>query len=102
MKKRTSNFAEMNYFLFFCCLVLGIGTAQNTEAQITAWPAPAFVDSVRNPVPFGGAVMEDAKKIYNTTCWTCHGLDGKGFRFVFLWIKNVSPCIISPFFKREI
>ena len=70
MKKRTSNLAEMNYFLFFCCLVLGIGTAQNTEAQI--------VDSVRNPVPFGGAVMEDAKKIYNTTCWTCHGLDGKG------------------------
>ncbi|MBL0064666.1 MAG: cytochrome c [Bacteroidetes bacterium] len=36
------------------------------------------MDTIRNPVPFSGPEMEDAKKIYNTTCWTCHGMDGKG------------------------
>ncbi|HRH67323.1 MAG TPA: c-type cytochrome, partial [Bacteroidia bacterium] len=47
-------------------------------AQPSAWITPAFVDTIKNPVPANGPELEEAKKIYNTTCWSCHGLDGTG------------------------
>ena len=64
--------------LFLWVLFFTLAKTQHVFAQPSAWKAPAFVDTIRNPVPFNGPEMEDAKKIYNTTCWTCHGMDGKG------------------------
>jgi mono/diheme cytochrome c family protein len=64
--------------VFILLLILSFVKTQTVFAQPSAWKAPAFVDTIHNPVPFSGPEMEDAKKIYNTTCWTCHGLDGKG------------------------
>ena len=64
--------------LFLWVLFFTLAKTQHVFAQPSAWKAPAFVDTIRNPVPFSGPEMEDAKKIYNTTCWTCHGMDGKG------------------------
>lgn len=53
-------------------------TPVTVNAQVALWKAPAFVDTIRNPVSPIGPLVEEAKKIYNNTCWPCHGLDGKG------------------------
>jgi mono/diheme cytochrome c family protein len=57
-------------FLMFLC--------NTSNAQPSAWVAPAFLDTIKNPVRYGGPEMAEAKKIYDNTCWPCHGLDGRG------------------------
>jgi mono/diheme cytochrome c family protein len=72
---------KQTYFHIFIVLyVIGALAFQLPEvyAQTNSWTAPAYVDTIKNPVSFSGPLMEEAKKIYNTTCWSCHGLDGKG------------------------
>jgi mono/diheme cytochrome c family protein len=47
-------------------------------AQSPLWTAPAYVDTIKNPITFGQSEKTEATKIYTSTCWACHGLDGKG------------------------
>ena len=75
---KIANTTYRSGIVFILFLFFSIIKTQILFAQPSAWKAPAFVDTIRNPVPFSGPEMEDAKKIYNTTCWTCHGMDGKG------------------------
>ncbi|HLG35309.1 MAG TPA: cytochrome c [Bacteroidia bacterium] len=42
------------------------------------WVAPAFADTLKNPFTADGKIIAEGKKIYESVCWSCHGLDGKG------------------------
>lgn len=48
-----------------------------TDPQIP-WVAPEAVNKVENALPHSAEVVSLGKKLYESTCWTCHGLDGKG------------------------
>ena len=50
----------------------------NMVQQYEAWNAPAFADTIKNPFAYNDKIMLEGKKIYESMCWTCHGLDGKG------------------------
>lgn len=52
-------------------------TAQPLFAQ-TKWVAPADQRNIYNPLADNTNVLPEAKKLYNTMCITCHGVDGKG------------------------
>ncbi len=59
---------------FICFLAL----SQKAHCQNQSWLTPTYLDTIKNPVLREGPEMEEAKKIYNSTCWSCHGLEGKG------------------------
>jgi mono/diheme cytochrome c family protein len=60
--------------------VAGIG-AGFVWAQGSDWKAPAEAKNVKNPLAgkkTDKTVLDDAKKLVETNCVTCHGPDGKG------------------------
>lgn len=71
--KISSTFHFLILLLSFSVFAL---TIHPVPAQI--WTSPVYLDTIRNPVPFIDPAMVEAKKIYNTTCWSCHGMGGKG------------------------
>ncbi len=73
--KRKTYYHLLLGLFFFGLLALQF---QAVYAQTNSWLAPGYVDTIKNPVPLNGPLMEEAKKIYNNTCWSCHGIDGKG------------------------
>lgn len=42
------------------------------------WVVPAWADTLKNPVVPGPKALAEGKKIYESICWTCHGMTGKG------------------------
>ncbi len=78
MKNISTRPATFPLLLLLFSLLVFLESAQSILAQTTSWISPTSVDTVKNPVPFSSPAMADAKKIYNNTCWSCHGVDGKG------------------------
>ncbi len=62
--------------LLLCGLMLPDFYAVPQETSF--WNAPPFTDTIKNPAPLDSKSMEAAKKIYDSQCWVCHGLSGKG------------------------
>ncbi len=50
----------------------------HSQTTQTVWKAPASYDTLRNPFTNNPKAIAEGKKIYESTCWTCHGLSGKG------------------------
>ncbi len=44
----------------------------------TPWLVPTSYDTLQNPFSGNPKAILEGKKIYESTCWTCHGLSGKG------------------------
>lgn len=42
------------------------------------WKAPAYADTLKNPLEGNVKATAEGKKIYEKMCWACHGLSGKG------------------------
>lgn len=42
------------------------------------WIAPSYADTLINPFTSNEKIIADGKKIYESACWTCHGMDGRG------------------------
>ncbi len=51
---------------------------QSKQAGTTGWEVPAMANAFVNPFGADPKAAEEGKKIYEATCWTCHGLEGKG------------------------
>ncbi len=68
------------YFIYLLIsgTLLCITSSREMYAQNSSWTSPSYVDTIKNPVPLNGPMLEEAKKIYDNTCWSCHGLGGKG------------------------
>ena len=47
-------------------------------AQSSQWVAPAWADTLLNPVKNNPGASEAGKKIFNQLCAICHGSSGKG------------------------
>jgi cytochrome c553 len=63
----------------FLSLLLLFLISNLVHAQLqTEWTAPAFTDTIRNPLTVNPKILTEAKKVYESMCWTCHGLEGKG------------------------
>ncbi len=50
----------------------------NTQITIDAWVAPPSYDTLKNPFINDIKAIAEGKKIYESTCWSCHGITGKG------------------------
>lgn len=46
--------------------------------QEGVWKAPAYADTIKNPLKKDATAAVAGKKIYETVCFVCHGLTGKG------------------------
>ncbi len=46
--------------------------------EVTQWMAPASADTLTNPFAKDTLAYLGGKKIFESTCWTCHGKSGKG------------------------
>jgi len=42
------------------------------------WTAPVYADTIKNPLLKNEKTIAEGKQIYESMCWTCHGLEGKG------------------------
>lgn len=56
---------------FICCAEKG-GYAQ------TEWNAPVFTDTLKSAFAFDSKIIAEGRKVYESMCWSCHGLEGKG------------------------
>ncbi|MCG3165338.1 MAG: hypothetical protein POELPBGB_01101 [Bacteroidia bacterium] len=50
----------------------------NTQVNNDGWVAPASYDTLKNPFANNEKAIAEGKKIYESTCWSCHGITGKG------------------------
>ncbi len=66
----------MKYLLLL--FFVGILFSSYSHIQTTEWIAPAWADTLKNPVAYNDDAIAKGKKIYNQACWSCHGQDGKG------------------------
>ncbi len=60
--------------VFFVSLWLLFNSNNNTEE----WVAPAWTDTLKNPFSNDIKAISEGKKIYESACWSCHGMGGKG------------------------
>ena len=42
------------------------------------WNAPPEADHILNPVKYSDKTIATGKKLFDSVCWTCHGIDGRG------------------------
>jgi mono/diheme cytochrome c family protein len=59
------------------CLLLGVGCGQ-AEQSAGGESAPAAMPAATPPGVSAAAAQEEAKLIFGTRCFTCHGPEGKG------------------------
>ncbi|MBL0102282.1 MAG: cytochrome c [Bacteroidetes bacterium] len=71
------NYVFLSTVLFSTGLFV-FSTVRVGYSQSPPWTAPAYVDTIKNPIAFNQSEKNEAIKLYNSTCWACHGLDGKG------------------------
>jgi mono/diheme cytochrome c family protein len=66
--------------IFFIVLVIAgwFLLSGNSAGNNEEWIAPAFADTLKNPFTTDAKILVEGKKIYESACWTCHGLDGRG------------------------
>ena len=50
----------------------------NKQAGNDEWVAPVSFDTLTNPFLNNAKAIAEGKKIYESTCWSCHGYSGKG------------------------
>jgi mono/diheme cytochrome c family protein len=60
-------------FLVACWILFNSSTQ-----PVEDWIAPAYADTIKNPFMYNEKSIVEGKKIYESMCWTCHGLNGKG------------------------
>jgi mono/diheme cytochrome c family protein len=65
-------------FFFVLLFISWLWTYSQSPIQSAAWKAPAYTDTLKNPLRRMDAVLKDGQKIYENICWTCHGLKGRG------------------------
>jgi len=68
----------MRILLMLFCLTGWLLPNLNRIQGQEAWTAPAYTDSLVNPFKSDKKIIAEAKKIYESACWTCHGLTGRG------------------------
>ena len=49
----------------------------NKQANNDEWVAPVSYDTLTNPLSNNAKAITEGKKIYDSTCWSCHGYPGK-------------------------
>lgn len=50
----------------------------NKQSGNEQWVVPPSYDTLRNPYTNDVKAIAEGKKIYESTCWSCHGIKGKG------------------------
>ncbi len=63
--------------MIFTLAMLSLYSA-NVHAQSKAWVAPNDAASIKNPLAGNTGILNDAKKLYISTCAPCHGRKGRG------------------------
>ena len=56
-------------------IILSVSITTFTQDQ---WVAPESAGQVQNPVPSDAASLKGGEKIFQSVCWTCHGVSGLG------------------------
>lgn len=69
---KRSSLAVVSTMALFC--VLAFYPVQETEV----WKAPVYADTLKNPYRWDTLAYREGKKIYESSCWSCHGKTGKG------------------------
>lgn len=59
-------------------ILLVIHFTADSFSQEVKWTAPPQADSLKSPIPPTPATISEGKKFFASTCWTCHGKEGKG------------------------
>ncbi len=71
----------LGFFLFlsfFIFVIFSFTTAAAQQEQQKSWEAPAWADTLENPVTGDAEATEAGKKLFQSTCSVCHGKTGKG------------------------
>ena len=68
---------KADYKRIACILVSFLMIAKISKAQ-TEWIAPAFTDTLKNSFLVDDKIIKEGRKVYESMCWSCHGLEGKG------------------------
>lgn len=68
----------VSIFKYVYVVLLIICFTSASFSQDSGWTAPPEADSLKSPVPPTPATILEGKKIFASTCWTCHGKEGKG------------------------
>mgnify|MGYP005839700859 CR=1 FL=1 len=70
---------EKSLALIALLLVYAASSAtQSLYAQASNWKAPAYADTLTNPLEANSPVIAEGKALFNAICYVCHGKSGKG------------------------
>lgn len=58
--------------------LLFLSFERSPHFQEGRWLAPAWADTLKNPLPDVAAAAERGKESYDLYCWSCHGKKGRG------------------------
>jgi len=59
-------------------LIILFGYNELLYAQPSDWIAPEFANTLDNPFKGDKVSIKEGKKLFNTICFACHGIGGKG------------------------
>ncbi len=62
--------------LLACALIAA--APQGPVAVDGPWVAPSSADALIDPMAANPKAVEKGGKVFNSVCWTCHGMTGKG------------------------
>ena len=66
----------VSLILMIACLQAFRGS--NDQFQQEEWKAPAWADTLKNPLALDTEAWERGREQFDIYCWTCHGMEGKG------------------------
>ena len=80
MMRRAPNAARVRAVLAWSCLTFAAGAVAAAEApgRAEGWQIPEGAELERNPVPGDAAAIARGRRLYQSKCQRCHGLDGTG------------------------
>ena len=67
-----------NIFLFLIISAILLSWSVVETEQVSKWISDPAADTLKNPFRADTLAYKEGKKIYDGTCWTCHGKSGRG------------------------
>jgi mono/diheme cytochrome c family protein len=64
--------------LIICGAIVLMSSTLKKVQQTTPWVAPAWADTIKNPLKDNIKSADEGKKLYTQNCGVCHGDKGRG------------------------